>query len=112
MKEDIRAIVAKNIKRCRKKSHMTQAQLAERIGKTVEMVCQLENNVASTKLSTLEAIANVFGLEPYQLTLPREYPDYERFSPELTDLMLELQDQPKEVLESLRTLLRYHKKQQ
>ena len=109
MKEDIKAIVSQNIKRYRKKAHITQAQLAEQIGKTVEMVCQLENNVASTKLSTLEAIANVFDLEPYQLLLPREYPDYERFSPELTDLMLELQDQPKEVLEAFKILLQYHK---
>ncbi len=110
MNKDIRLIVAKNIKNYRKKKHMTQAQLAERIGKTVEMVCQLENNIASTKLSTLEAIANVFGIEPYQLLLPREYPDYEKFSPELTDLMLEIQEQPKEFIEAFTLLLKHHTK--
>ncbi len=108
MSKDIRYIVSKNIKSYRKKHHMTQAQLAERIGKTVEMVCQLENNIASTKLSTLEAIANVFDIESYQLLLPREYPDYEKFSPELTDLMLEIQEQPKEFIEALTQLLKHH----
>ncbi len=110
MSDTLRVIVAANIKRYRKKMKMTQSQLAEQIGKTVEMVCQLENNIASTKLSTLESIATVFGIEPYQLLLPREYPDYENFSPELTDLMLEIQDQPKEFLDSFINLLKYHKK--
>ncbi len=109
MNDELRVIVSANIKRYRKKMRMTQSQLAEQIGKTVEMVCQLENNIASTKLSTLEAIAHVFGIEPYQLLLPREYPDFETLPPELTDLMLEIQDQPKEFLESLTNLLRYCK---
>ncbi len=108
MTKDIRCVVSQNIKHYRKKNHMTQAKLAEKIGKTVEMVCQLENNIASTKLSTLEAIANVFGIEPYQLLLPRECPDYEKFSPELTDLMLEIQDQPKEFIEAFTLLLKHH----
>lgn len=110
MHDTLRVIVSANIKRYRKKMRMTQSQLAEQIGKTVEMVCQLENNIASTKLSTLESIAKVFGIEPYQLLLPREYPDYENFPPELTDLMLEIQDQPKEFLDSFSKLLKYYKK--
>ena len=112
MNDELRVIVSMNIKRYRKRMRMTQAQLAERIGKTVEMICQLENNVASTKLSTLEAIAKVFGIEPYQLLLPREYPDYENFSPELTELMLEIQEQPKEFLDAFARLLKYHVKKQ
>lgn len=108
MIDELRVIVAVNIKRYRKKNQMTQAQLAEKIGKTVEMVCQLENNIASTKLSTLEKIAQTFGIEPFQLLLPREIPNYDHFSSELTELMLEIQDQPKEFLDSLTKLLKYH----
>lgn len=110
MKDDLRVIVAKNVKKYRKKMKMTQHGLAERIGKTVEMVCQVENNIASTKLTTLEAMAKVFDIEPYQLLMPREYPDFESFSPELTDLMLEIQEQPKEFLIALTQLIKSCKK--
>lgn len=84
---------------------MTQSALAEKIGKTVEMICQLENNVASTKLITLEQIAEVFGIEPYRLLLDKEYPEYEKLSPQLTRLIAVLQKQPTSVIESLLTLL-------
>ncbi len=107
MNDELRVIISANIKKYRKKMKITQSQLAEQIGKTVEMVCQLENNIASTKLSTLETIAHVFGIEPYQLLLPHEYPDFETLPPELTDLMLEIQEQPKEFLEALTQLLKY-----
>ena len=41
MKDDLRVTVAKNVKKYRKKMKMTQHDLAEQIGKTVEMVCQV-----------------------------------------------------------------------
>lgn len=105
MKKSIREVVANNIKQYRKDTQMTQSELAERIGKTVEMVCQLENNVASTKLITLEQIADAFGIEPYRLLLDKEYPEYEKLSPQLTRLIAVLQKQPASVIESLLTLL-------
>lgn len=110
MKDELRVIVAKNVKKYRKKNKMTQLELAKQIGKTVEMVCQIENNIASTKLSTLETMAKVFNIEPYQLLMPREYPDFENYPPELTDLMLEIQEQPKEFLVALTQLIQYYKK--
>lgn len=95
----IREVVAFNIKKYRKQAGMTQAVLAERIGKTVEMVCQLENNVAGTKLITLEQIARVIGVEPYRFLLRQAYPDYDQISPELTQLIVLLQKQPKEIID-------------
>lgn len=103
-----RYIVSRNIKAYRKKARMTQSQLAERINKTVEMVCQLENNVASTKLSTLDAIADVFGIDTYILFLDKDRPNIENFSPELTELMFELEEQTPEFVDALGLLLKAH----
>ena len=110
MKDELKVTVAKNIKKYRKKMKMTQLELAQKINKTVEMVCQVENNIASTKLSTLEDMAKVFNIEPYQLLMAREYPDFESYSPELTDLMFEIQEQPTEFLVALTQLIRHCKK--
>lgn len=106
IQNESRYLVSRNIKAYRKKAGMTQSQLAEKINKTVEMVCQLENNVASTKLSTLDAIANVFGIETYMLFLNKDRPNLESFSPELTDLMFELEDQSPDFVNALNLLLK------
>ena len=70
---------------------MTQAQLAERLGKTVEMISQIENNTSSTKLSTLSAMAEIFGIEPYQL-------------------LMAVQEKPTEFLNALLALIRQYNK--
>ena len=110
MKSELRVVIAKNIRKHRKNMNMTQAQLAEKVGKTVEMINQIENNISSTKLSTLSAIAEVFGLQPYQLLMENDYQVYENYSPELIDLLMEVQDQPKEFLEALLVVVRRSKK--
>ena len=107
MKNSIRDIVAKNVKEQRKNAHMTQAQLAAQIGKTVEMVCQLETGVASTKLVTLERIAKVLGIEPYQLLLPKQYPNFDRFPNELNDLLVLLEKQNVDFLSSFKVMLEH-----
>lgn len=109
IRNESRYIVSRNIKAYRKKAGLTQSQLAEKISKTVEMVCQLENNVASTKLSTLDAIADVFGIETYMLFLNKDRPNLESFSPELTDLMFELEDQSPEFVNALNLLLKAYR---
>ncbi|MBQ3034743.1 MAG: helix-turn-helix transcriptional regulator, partial [Alphaproteobacteria bacterium] len=62
MQNESRFVVSRNVKFYRKKRRLTQFQLALKIGKTVEMVCQIENNVAGTKLATLDAIANALDI--------------------------------------------------
>lgn len=99
-------ILSQNIRRLRKEHGLTQAQLAERIDKTVEMVCQLENGLVSTKISTLDSIADVLGVDVYQLFMDREALLYDRFTPELTDLFLDLQDQSPEYVKSLTHFLK------
>lgn len=99
-------ILSRNIRRLRKERRMTQAQLAEKINKTVEMVCQLENAMASTKISTLDEIATALGTDVYQLFMDRGILQYEQFSPELTDLFLNLQDQSPEYVSALNSFLK------
>ena len=110
MKNELRVIIATNIRKYRKKMNMTQAQLAEQVGKTVEMISQIENNISSTKLSTLSAMAEVFGIEPYQLLMENEFQAYEKTSPELMDLLIALEEQPKEFLNALLVLVQQYKK--
>lgn len=109
MTENIQEIISQNIRRYRKKAKMTQAQLAKKINKTVEMVCQLENQMSSTKLSTLKSIADVFGIEVYQLCLPKHYIDYRLFTPELRKTIVELQNQPDEYSNDLVNLMQFFK---
>lgn len=109
MTESIQDIISQNIRYYRKKNKMTQAQLAKKIHKTVEMVCQLENKMSSTKLSTLKDIADVLGLEVYQLCLPHNYIDYRLYSPELKKTVLELQNQREEFLDAAIDLMGYFK---
>lgn len=99
-------ILSQNIRRLRKEKGLTQAQLAEKIDKTVEMVCQLENGLVSTKISTLDAIADTLGVDVYQLFMDREALLYDRFTPELTDLFLDLQDQSPEYVKALTSFLK------
>lgn len=93
IKNDAVSILSKNIRKMRKSKKMTQAMLAERINKTVEMVCQLENGVSSTKITTLNDIADVFGVEVYQLFMETPLLAVNEFSPEMTEVLHELQDQ-------------------
>ena len=99
-------ILSQNIRRLRKEKGLTQARLADKIGKTVEMVCQLENGMVSTKISTLDLIADVLGVDVYQLFMDREALLYDRFTPELTDLFLDLQDQSPEYIKALALFLK------
>ncbi|MBQ6854878.1 MAG: hypothetical protein IJO11_05500, partial [Alphaproteobacteria bacterium] len=61
-----------------------------------------------TKLSTLEKMADVFEIEPYQLLLSEEFPKYDQFSHELLDLLLNLQQKNSTFLTALTTLLKAH----
>ena len=89
MQNESRFVVSRNVKFYRKKRRLTQFQLALKIGKTVEMVCQIENNVAGTKLATLDAIANALDIETYMLFLNRDRPSLENISPEILELIFD-----------------------
>ncbi len=105
VRNESRFIVSRNIKMLRKKRGMTQAELANKVGKTVEMICQIENNIAGTKLATLDAIADVFGVETYTLFLNRDRPNLEDISPAILELLFELEDQTPEFVDALHRFL-------
>ena len=106
MFNESRFVVSRNVKMYRKKRGLTQVQLAQKIGKTVEMVCQIENNVAGTKLATLDAIADALDIETYMLFLNRDRPSLENISPEILELIFDLEDEPVEVIFALRGLIK------
>ncbi len=106
VKNESMRILSRNIRRYRKAKGYTQAVLAEKIDKTVEMVCQLENGMVSTKISTLDKIADVLEVEAYQLFMDKNALRIDEFSPELTDLLLELQDQTPEYIKAVAHLIK------
>ena len=110
MKNELRVIIARNIRKYRKNKGMTQAQLAERVGKTVEMINQIENNVSSTKFATLSAIAEEFGVEAYQLLMENENQMYKNYRPEIAELLVAIENQPKEFIEALLVLVKQYQK--
>ena len=105
-KDSASLILSQNIRKYRKMKKITQSELAKRIGKTVEMVCQLENGIASTKISTVNEIADVLGVEVYQLFLEAPLLTIEDLSPDLVEIMHELQDQNPEYVRAIRNLIK------
>ena len=107
IQNESRFIVSRNIKMLRKKRGLTQSELAKRVDKTVEMICQIENNVAGTKLATLDLIADALGVETYMLFLNRDRPNLENISPDLLELMFDLEDETPEFVSALRSFLSF-----
>lgn len=105
-KDSASLILSQNIRKYRKLKKMTQAELAKRIHKTVEMVCQLENAVAGTKISTVNEIADVLGVEVYQLFLDAPLLTIGDMSPDLVEIMHELQDQNPEYVRAICNLIK------
>lgn len=110
MQNESRFVVSRNVKLYRKKRGLTQLQLAQKIGKTVEMVCQIENNVAGTKLATLDAIAAALDIETYLLFLNKDRPSLENISPEILELIFDLEEETPEFIASLREFIRQCRK--
>lgn len=107
MKESPRKILSYRIRSLRRAKGWTQADLADKINRSVEMVCHLECGMAATKLSTLQDIADALDVAFYELFLPADEPSlYQSFSPELVELIEELQEQDDAVISALLTLFR------
>lgn len=85
-------IVGRRVREFRKRKKLTQAQLAEKINKTVEMVCHLENGAASTKISTLYDICDALDIQPYQLFTNLYDFETDKMYPDLVDLFMELRE--------------------
>ena len=91
-------IVGRRVREFWKRKKLTQAQLAEKINKTVEMVCHLENGTASTKISTLYDICEALDIQPHQLFTNLYDFEADKMYPELVELFMELREMPPEAV--------------
>ena len=91
-------IVGRRVREFRKRKKLTQAQLAEKINKTVEMVCHLENGTASTKISTLYDICEALDIQPHQLFTNLYDFEADKMYPELVELFMELREMSPEAV--------------
>lgn len=98
MKIKAENMVGRRVREFRKRKKLTQAQLAEKINKTVEMVCHLENGTASTKISTLYDICDALDIQPHQLFTNLYDFETDKMYPELVDLFMELREMPPEAI--------------
>lgn len=69
--EELKKIYGKNIKQFREQKKMTQSKLAEEIGIAEKYLSTLETCDKWGSFDTLLALANVLGVEPYELLLPQ-----------------------------------------
>lgn len=61
---ELREIIANNLKVLRKRDHLTQQQLAERVGIKQPSIAAIEAGSASPSIETIARIAEVFKLAP------------------------------------------------
>lgn len=61
---DLTTVVGENIHKLRKYFRITQQELGDAIGHTAPLVSQIERGTVSTRIETLEAIAEAFGIQP------------------------------------------------
>ncbi|MBJ7509713.1 helix-turn-helix transcriptional regulator [Brevundimonas sp.] len=73
--DDLRAAVAESIKRLRVSRGFTQAQLAECIGRSLDMVSRLERGDATPSLETIALLAQALETHPSHLLGGAVMPD-------------------------------------
>ena len=71
---ELRTIVRTNIKRYRGYRQWTQAQLAEKLGISVNFLCDIENGKRWISPASMVKIACVLNIEPFELFKPANAP--------------------------------------
>lgn len=71
-KPAISKVLSDNIKRLRKERHLSQEQLAERIGISVRHVSDIERTESFPSAEVIEMISSVFDVPSFTLFLPEE----------------------------------------
>ena len=64
--------IGDRLRQLRKRSLMTQEQLAERSGIAVSTVIRIERNQVEPQGSTIRKLAQALGVNPYELVKPEE----------------------------------------
>ena len=72
-KNEMREIIAANVKRLRKAEGITQVALAKLVGITHNYVNDIEHVKKSVSIETMGRLAKAFEVEPYQLLAPKEW---------------------------------------
>lgn len=60
-------LLARGMRRLREQRGMTQAQLAEAVERHEQFISQLERGKRAPGIETIDALASVFGVEPWEL---------------------------------------------
>lgn len=72
-------ILNNNIKNFRKFKGMTQEDLANKVGKTKNVISNWERGDNSPDIDSVEKICQVLGVTPNQLFGWEKYPEYEKY---------------------------------
>ena len=65
--QELRGILANNIKRCRQKNDLSQLALAEKVDISTNFLSDIERCKAWVSPTTLVKLAYVLNIEPYEL---------------------------------------------
>jgi len=65
--QELRGILSNNIKNCRERDKLTQADLAEKLDKSTNFISDIESGKSWISITTLVKLATVFNVEPYEL---------------------------------------------
>ena len=86
----IKELVAYNLKKIRKSKHISQADLAEKVDRSVTFISELEQGKKGFSTETLTKLCTGLDIEPCQLFLPRSYAKTE--SGDISSAFNELKD--------------------
>jgi transcriptional regulator with XRE-family HTH domain len=63
--QELRGILGNNIRRCRQ--GLSQMELAEKLGKSTNFICDIERGKSWVSSATLVKLASALKVEPYEL---------------------------------------------
>lgn len=70
---DIRDLFAHNLKKTRKSHGLSQAELAEKIDRSITFISELEQGKKGFSLFTLAKLCSAMNIEPAVLFFPKDY---------------------------------------
>lgn len=64
---NLKLLIGKKIRKLRKSKNLTQEKLAELLGIGTPNISYIENGKFAPSIETLEKLANIFEIEPYEI---------------------------------------------
>jgi len=115
---EVRDILATNVKTLRRHRNWTQADLAEKSGLSIVYLSDIERGNKWPYLDTLVKLADVFKVDVYELVKPENVPPptatkiIKKYTEEMTDIMVKtFKTTEKNTLKSIITLQRKYIKE-